>query len=224
MKAVVGIVITFVSVLLSARSLSAQGKFSLSISGSPTYSYSKTKQSVLVPDIGKGGFIPLDLASQSTGRGYTIGLLGRYAFQPKWSVSTGIWMSYNQTDVPTLETSMPVDHSPFGRTRSRHYQVPILVNFQSSARRLSPYFSAGALFSFRSPTYLNIGNDQEIRIAADRRKVTVVPTIGVGAIYRMSNHLSLAVQPTFNYYLPQGTYSSYFSGRASLQTQLFYTF
>ncbi len=210
--------------LLSAHGGFAQGKFSLSTSGAPTYSYSKTKQSVLIPDIGKGGFIPLDLASRSTGRGYTIGLLGRYALQPKWSVSTGIWMSYNQTDVPTFETSMPVDHSPFGRTRSRHYQVPIMVNFQSSARRLSPYFSVGTLFSFRSPTYLNIGNGQEIRLETDKHRVTIVPTVGVGAIYRMSNHLSLSVQPTFNYYLPQGTYSSYFSGRASLQTQLFYTF
>lgn len=223
MKAIVGIITAFVLALLSGHSSVAQGKFSLSVSGAPTYSYSKVRQTVLTPAIGSG-FIPVDLTSRSTGQGYTIGLLGSYAFQPEWSVSAGILMSYNHTDVPIVETSMPVDHSLVGRTRSRHYQVPILVNFQSSTRRLSPYFSAGALLRFRSPTYLNIGNDQEIRLAADRHSVTVVPTIGVGGIYRMTKHLSLAVQPTFNYYLPQGMYSSYFSGWAGLQTQLFYKF
>lgn len=223
MKATIGIVITFVSVLLSAHSGFAQGKLSLSISGAPTYNYLKAEQTLLLPS-NNGATIPVDFSSRITGRGYTIGLMGRYSFRPKWSVSTGTWISYNRTDVPSVEINTPGANLTVGQTRGHNIQVPVLVNFQSSTRRLSPYFSAGALLSFRSANYLNVGNDQEIRIITGKHAVTVVPTIGVGAIYRISNHLSLAVQPTFNYYLPQGTYSSYFSGRASLQTQLFYTF
>ncbi|QJD80805.1 outer membrane beta-barrel protein [Spirosoma rhododendri] len=224
MKTVVGVVIAVIMVLLSAYSGFAQGKFSLSVSGAPTYSYLKAKQTFLLPGNSNGNIIPVDVSSRITGRGYTVGVMGKYEFVPRWSVSTGVWMSYTRTDMPSVETNTPSVDFIVGQTRGRNVQVPVLVNFQSSTRRLSPYFSAGALLSFRSTNYLNIGNDQEIRIKTGKHAVTVVPTVGVGAIYRMSNHLSLAVQPTFNYYLPQGTYSSYFSGRASLQTQVFYTF
>jgi hypothetical protein len=224
MRYVAGVIAIIVAVLIPLSNTFAQGKFSLSISGAPTYSYLKAEQTILLPDYSNGNIIPVDFSSRTTGRGYTIGLMGRYSFRRKWSVSTGAWMNYNRTDVPSVETNTPGVNLTVGQTRGRNVQVPVLVNFQSSTRRLSPYFSAGALLSFRSANYLNVGNDQEIRIKTGKHDVTIVPTVGVGVIYRMSNHLSLAVQPTFNYYLPQGTYSSYFSGQASLQTQLFYTF
>ncbi len=224
MKTVFGIVVMHGCLLLSAHGGFAQGKFSLSISGAPTYSYSNIRQNfIIVPGDGSAAIVLPNFATKTKGYGYTVGILGKYEFVPRWSVSTGVWMSYNRTNPPNLPPDIPTDLL-VGQTRGRNVQVPVLVNFQSSIRRLSPYFSAGTLFSFRSPTYLNIGNGQEIRLETDKHRVTIVPTVGVGAIYRMSNHLSLSVQPTFNYYLPQGTYSSYFSGRASLQTQLFYTF
>jgi hypothetical protein len=224
MKTVVGIVTVFVMVLLSAHSSSAQDKFSLSISGAPAYSYSNIRQNfIIVPGDGSEAIVLPDFATKTKGYSYTVGVMGKYEFVPRWSVATGVWMSYNRTNPPNLPPYVPADLL-VGQSHQRNVQIPMLVNFQSSTRRLSPYFSAGALLSFRSPTYLNIGNGQEIRLIIDKHSVAVVPTIGVGAIYRMSNHLSLSVQPTFNYYLPQGTYSSYFSGRASLQTQLFYTF
>lgn len=223
MKTVFGIVVAFATMLLSAHTGFAQGKFSLSISGAPTYSYSNVRRDVLVLGIGGSPVLLPDFTTKTKGYGYTVGVMGRYEFVPRWSVSTGVWMSYNRTEPPNFPPNTPGDLL-VGQSHSHHYQVPLLVNFQSSTRRLSPYFSAGVLLNFRSPTYLNIGNNQELSLRLDRNDITVVPTVGVGAIYRITNHLSLAVQPTFNYYLPQGTYSSYFSGRASLQTQVFYTF
>lgn len=223
MKTVVSIVAAFVTVSFFACNSFAQGKFSLSISGAPAYSYSNVRRDVLVLGIGGSPILLPDFTTKTKGYGYTVGVMGKYEFVPRWSVSTGIWMSYNRTEPPAYQSNTPGDPL-VGQSRSHHYQVPLLINFQSSARRLSPYFSAGVLLNFRSPTYLNIGNNQELSLRLDRNDITVVPTVGVGAIYRITNHLSLAVQPTFNYYLPQGTYSSYFSGRASLQTQVFYTF
>ncbi len=208
MKTIVSIVTAFISVLLSAHGSLAQGKFSLSVSGAPTYSYSNVRQNfIIVPGDGSGAIVLPDFATKTKGYGYTVGVMGRYEFIPRWSVATGVWMSYNRTNPPSLPSSIPADLR-VGQTRGRTIQVPILINFQSSVRRLSPYFSAGALFSFRSPTYLNIGNGQEIRLATDRHVVRVVLTIGAGVIYRMNDHLALTVQPMVNYYLPQGTYSS----------------
>ncbi len=223
MKTVVGVVTAFITVLLSAQNGFAQGKFSLSISGAPTYSYANIRRNVLLPTPGGSSILLPDFTTKTKGYGYTDGVMGKYEFVPRWSVSTGVWISYNRTEPPTYPSGIPVDLL-IGQARSHHYQVPVLVNFQSSPRRLSPYFSAGVLLSFRSSTYVNIGNGQELRVRLDQNDVTVVPTVGVGAICRLNTHLSLSVQPTFNYYLPQGTYSSYFSGRASLQTQVFYTF
>lgn len=103
----------------------AQRKFAFSAIVAPFYGHTKTKTTILLPDYnGSETLSPQELKSESSPKGYWIGLNGRYSFSQKWSASTGLWFSQSKS-----KTSA-------SRRRSHNFSIPVMVNFQTSERKL----------------------------------------------------------------------------------------
>ncbi|GAB3902025.1 outer membrane beta-barrel protein [Spirosoma agri] len=139
----------------------------------------------------------------------SLGLTARYHFNPHWEVSTGVFHYSNKAyiDIPS------VGSVPFS---SSGWQVPILLNYRLTAYRVSPYFSAGALFA-KSKTF----TEAPVRTDA---------VIGVGVDYQFTSSLSLLIQPmashSFERPVDEATfqYSNYRSYSLGVQTQLVWHF
>ena len=142
----------------------------------------------------------------------SLGLTARYHFTPQWHVSVGA-LYYRDANHNRSLAGPYGDFAPF---ISKGWQLPLLVNYRLTDRRLSPYFSTGALFS-RSNTFTG-------------RPITTDGVVGVGLVYRLDEGLSLLLQPSasYSFYRPAGDavytliqYSSYSLG---IQTQLIWRF
>lgn len=215
MKVLLGLV----SVSLFYAPVFGQSNLSLSLSAAPHYDFSSIKRTDYFPDSKSGVAIPVDWTSRQTGQGYSVGLMAHYAFPPRWSLSTGLWLNHTYYKAPVITTNPAVLISS-GATRQRNYQIPLLVNYQSATRRLSPYFSAGTLFSFPAITFFS-GSDNPGKFG--NRRVRVVPAVAAGLHYRLNAHLSLSAQPMLSYYLPNSKEITYYNSyRLSVQTQLVY--
>ncbi|GAB3788487.1 hypothetical protein GCM10028818_55140 [Spirosoma horti] len=156
-----------------------------------------------------------------------MGLSSRYSFSPKWSASAGIWATHVLSstayfDINGSSIRIPYHYShPF----TNAYKVPLSVNYQSSKNRLSPYFSIGASLDFRGVSYVDLaGNGQEVPVKLGKALI-VTPLVGIGAIYRLNNHLLAVAQPTIQYNVQSHpTYSYYHSYQIGLQMQLMHQF
>lgn len=136
----------------SLTTVFGQHKFALSIQLAPIYTHADAKISFPLANQS-----PTDeLIAVSNGLKYSLGVTTRYAFSPKWSIGAGIWAThsavgkevYMQNGIPT--TIRYQYKHPF----TNLYKAPLLINYQSSTNRLSPYFSAGVTFDFRGTSYL----------------------------------------------------------------------
>lgn len=142
----------------------------------------------------------------------SFGLALRYDFTPKLDLSVG--GLFNRT-----ADHIQIPRQPYGDSGpfiSKGIQVPVLISYRLTDKRLSPYFSAGALFT-KSKTFT------EAPIKADG-------IIGIGLTYRFDPGVSLLLQPTAGYPLTRpasdafyrvDNYSSYSFG---IQTQLIWRF
>jgi hypothetical protein len=224
MKFIVCVILIWTVYLVSLKSVLGQGKFSLSLSGAPNYGYTSTHFSSTFPMINGG--MPLDIRIRQTTQIYTVGLMARYAISNQFSIATGIWRNYSSYQLPTITTipdqaANPNDPQIIGTaSHKRNYQLPVLVNFQSSAKRLSPYFSVGGLVDFPAVTVFENGSTGK----TPNQNIRVFPTIGAGIIYQLNDQFSLVAQPTFTYILPSVTYIDYQNYQLGLQLQLMYRF
>lgn len=142
----------------------------------------------------------------------SFGLTTRYHFTPQWDVSVGAFY-YTNTAYLTNPTNPYGESIPF---TSEGGQVPVLVSYRLTDRRLSPYLSAGAIFA-KSKTF----TEAPIKIDG---------VVGAGLNYRFDSGLSLLVQPTVSYSLTkpvndafyQVTNYSFYS--LGVQTQLIWRF
>ncbi|MFD2571054.1 outer membrane beta-barrel protein [Spirosoma soli] len=154
--------------------------------------------------------------TQFRASGYNIissfGLTTRYHFTPQWNLSVGVLYNRN-TDYIQSPQSPYGEPTPF---TSEGWQVPVLVSYRLTSRRLSTYFSTGALLT-KSKTFT------EAPIRTDG-------VVGVGLAYQFDSGLSLLLQPTASYpftkpasdaFYQVTNYSSYSIG---LQTQLIWHF
>ena len=154
--------------------------------------------------------------TQILASGYSIvssfGLTARYRFNPRWDVSIGA-LYYRDANYNKSPQGPYGDFAPF---ISKGWQLPLLVNYRLTDRRLSPYFSTGVIFA-RSSTFTG-------------RPITTDGVVGVGLIYRLDAGLSLLVQPTasYSFYRPASdavyTLTQYSSYSLGLQTQLIWSF
>lgn len=224
MRQLIRFVGIWIALVINHSPMFGQNKFSFSISAAPCYTYSNTTSTLQYP-LGNSTILPVDVHYQQKGSGYSVGVLARYEFSAHFSVSSGIWLNHNHYNQPTINTNPDLTLNPNGiqvvggPSNTRNYQIPLLVNYQSSTKRLSPYFSAG--------TYINLPYTKifpEGTTTVPNQKIRLYPTIGAGIKYQLSNHLSLVTQPTFTYLVPISTYISYQYYQLSLQTQLLYKF
>ncbi len=124
-------------------------------------------------------------STQFLASGYNIvssfGLTARYHFTPQWNLSIGVL--YNRsTNFTKSPKSSYGDPTPF---TTEGWQLPVLVNYRLTSRRLSPYFSTGALFT-KSKTFT-------------KAPIRTDGVAGVGLDYRFDSGLSLLLQPTASY-------------------------
>lgn len=225
MKFTSRLIIIWLSLLGALSPVFGQPKFSLAVRLGYGQSHSDYKIITPIPDP-ITQVSPSELVASSNGNGYGVGLLVRYAFSPKWSVNAGIsagqslsakgYFSQNGNEIPINYTN--THRNEFA------YSVPLQINYQSSTKRLSPYFSIGASLGFRAKSYVDLGNGQEVAVKLGK-PVFITPGVGVGIIYRLNEHYSLIVQPGFSYNVQaHPTYVYYHAYSVGLSTQLMYTF
>lgn len=155
-------------------------------------------------------------STQFQASGYNLissfGLTARYHFTPQWDVSVGAFYYRNTNHIQS-------PRGPYGKPTpftSQGRQLSALVNYRSTGHRLSPYLSAGAIFT-QSKTFTE-------------RPITTDGVVGIGLNYRIDSGLSLLLQPTasYSFYRPASdafyqvaNYSAYSLG---VQTQLIWRF
>ena len=219
---------TLICLLLigSVGTVFGQHKFALSIQLAPIYTHADSK--VIFPFADPATQFPTtEFSAVSNGLNYSLGVAARYAFSPKWSVGTGIWATHSAVGKSDyLQNGIPFTvRYQYNHPFTNLYKVPLLINYQSSTKRLSPYFSAGATFDFRGTSYVDLNGNGELTPIKFGKAMVITPLLGVGVIYDLSDRMSLIVQPTIQYNVESHpSYSYYHSYQLSLQTQLMYRF
>lgn len=202
-----------------------QHKWAISATATPLYEQANYRRLYLYPDSDGQIVEPVFLSGKRSAWGYEAGLTLRYTYAPGWSVGTGVW--YRQL---TLRQGRPVDAGE-GTTavRSRAVRVPLLLNYQYSTKRLSPYFSAGVLLDFSMASRVVVTRDgestQRLRLGTSLGPVFHA-LLGAGAQYRVNSRYSFIVQPVGTYNLGRfgGSYDNNPAYELSLLTQVVYTF
>lgn len=175
--------------LFSWSATYGQSKFAFSATAAPFYGHVKSSATIIIPDE-NGILTSQEWKSKYSSTGYWIGLNGRYSFSEKWSASTGLWFTGSRVNTSTSQS------------RSHNFSIPVMVNFQPAEKKLSPYFSAGALWNFRTTSRLDIPDIGMVVFKSDKNTYRISPTVGAGVIYHFATHLSLIAQPTFSYQIP----------------------
>lgn len=187
--------------LTAAASSVAQSRVSIA----PLYWYNYGQYKYQIHSVYDGSDTQLSGHDNSS----SIGLTARYHFTPKWDVSAGILLNRNSSQL----TNPNFPQTDIGIIRT-YLQVPVLANYRMTDRRLSPYFSAGAL----------LGKSQT------SAPVKMNGVIGIGVDYRFNSSLSLLLQPTATYLFnkpisdPLFQISGYSSYSLGVQTQLIWRF
>lgn len=176
--------------LFSWSAATGQTKFAFSATVAPFYAHNKNTV-ILPPDSGFDPNLGGKWTSKVSPKGYWVGLNGRYSFSKKWSASTGLWFSQSRLKISNSSS------------RSHNFAIPVMVNFETSERKLSPYFSAGGLWNFASTSLATIKDIGTVIFKSDKGGISrFLPTVGAGVIYHFASHFSLIAQPTFGYAIP----------------------
>lgn len=215
--------------LLCLLSLTTFGQRIVSIQATATPTLVRTAydRMYLYPESDGQVVEPVFLVGTINSAGYTAGLTAHYAYAPGWSVAAGVWYSQHQVSLRQTNPAAPGEVTT--TLRSRTVRVPLLLSYQSSTRRLSPYFSLGLLLDFPMTARVVATRSgqptQRLRLTTDGGPV-FQSLVGAGGRYRLSPRCALVVQPAWSYNLGRfggaQTYRS--STELSLLTQVTYTF
>ena len=194
-----------IMLMLTAPSL-AQSRFSLA----PAYWFNYNPYSSQATYSYNGLTTPIFASGYSIVSSF--GLTARYHFTPQWDVSVGALYYRDANHIKSPQGP----YGDFVPLISKGWQLPLLVNYRLTQRRLSPYFSTGAIFA-RSNTFTG-------------RPITTDGVVGIGFSYRLDAGLSMLVQPiaSYSFYRPANdavyNYTQYSSYSLGLQTQLIWSF
>lgn len=161
-----------------------------------------------------------ELGFADRGNGVALGLTGLYELDSTWSITAGLaynWLKYYRR--------LP-ERGVIRKTED--VQLPVMVNYRSSSKRLSPYFSMGAMLEKRmvtrvavSPAYVN----SDIRT---KLPISVWLGMGAGISYRISPKCSFIAQPTLFYMLKTREenllYAKFDSFKLNVQAQFVFYF
>ncbi|MCE7067140.1 PorT family protein [Dyadobacter sp. CY326] len=191
MKSIFYNFLTLLGFLVYGPDAFSQSKFAVSATATPYYGHSKSTVEAMLPDPdGSGAITSQVLRSEVSLKGCSAGLNGRYSFSKRWSASTGLWFNYFSINKSGT------------KSRSHNFSIPIIANLQTSERKLSPYFSAGALWNFVTTSRLTIPDFGTVTLKSGRNTSRISLLIGAGGIYHFGDRLLLIAQPTFTYAIP----------------------
>ncbi len=192
---------TLILILLANTCLLAQNKLSIA----PTYWFLYSNYTYQVQSIYDGTVRSFDGHSVASSTGLNL----RYHFTSRWDLSVGLL--YNRT---TAQLKDPLSNDI--KLTTNYLQVPVLINFRSSVKRLSPYFSVGTILEKSA-----LANNDRVKPSA---------VIAVGVDYRINKNIDWLIQPTGSYlfYKPDSgwlyQFKDYNSYRIGIQTQLMFHF
>ncbi|QDK79945.1 outer membrane beta-barrel protein [Spirosoma sp. KCTC 42546] len=191
---------------LSITLLSAQSRVSIA----PTYWFAYNPYSYQL-DMTYNA-VPTQIQAAGYNTVSSLGLTTRYHVSFRWDLSVGVLYQRNTDHVESPQGP----YSESATFISKGVQIPVVLSYRLNDHRLSPYFSAGALFT-KSITFT------EALVKTDG-------LIGVGLDYQLHSGLSLLVQPTASYGIFQPVpdafprYINYRSYSLGIQTQLIWHF
>jgi hypothetical protein len=192
MKSIIHVYLILAVFVIFCSDAFSQSKFALSATVAPFSGHYKSRVEATLPDPnGSGTLTSQVFESESSPKGYWMGVNGRYSFSPKWSASTGLWYGH-----------AGLKSSGF-RSRSHYFSIPVTASFQTSESSLSPYFSVGALWNLSRTSRVNIPDLGTVIFKSDRFNSKISPMVGAGVIYHFAQRLSLIAQPTFSYDIPR---------------------
>ena len=202
----------------------SQRTVSIRATVAPTLVRTSYNRQFLYPDSDGQVVEPIFLAGRLGAIGYTAGLTAQYTYAPGWSVAAGLWYSQatlRQTRLTTLGNGTTA-------ISSRTLRIPLLLNYQSSTRRLSPYFSLGLLLDFPMASRVVVTRagqpTQHLRLATNAGPV-FQPMLGAGGRYQVNRRWALIVQPIASYNLGRfgGAQTDNSSYELSILAQLMYS-
>ena len=217
--------LSVLSCWLSATRLVGQQKLSVSATVVPTLTYTAHKFRFLYPDSDGQIVEPVYLNGPRWASGYSVGLSVIYTYAPGWSVSSGIW--YQQ--LTTRQSRQAAAGEGMVTLRNRFIRLPLLLNYHSSTKRLSPCFSFGLLTDIPVPSRVVVTRGDEptqyLRLETNSRPIFHL-LVGAGVQYRLNAHYRLMAQPAWTYRFGQlgGASINDPSFGISLLTQVAYEF
>lgn len=204
----------------------AQPKLAVSAIGSPTSCHTNYLNCYFYPESDGQIVEPIFLNGNRWSWGYSAGFSVLYEYAPGWSVSSGLWFQ----QLTTRQARQPAAGEGTVALRGRVIRFPILLNYYSSQKRLSPYFSFGLLTDFPITSRVVVTrtgeSTQYLRLKPILTRPIFHVLLGVGVQYKLNDRYTLIAQPVWAYKFGQiGAASSHNdSYEFSLQTQVAYTF
>lgn len=202
-----------------------QQKLSVSATVAPTYMHTLYKSRFFYPNSDGQIVEPIYMSGKRWAPGYSVGASVLYNYAPGWSVASGIW--YQQ--MTTRQARQTAAGEGTTTVRNRAIRIPVLLNYASSTKRLSPYFSLGFLTDIPLPARVVVvraGQSTQNLVLENSRRPVFNFMLGAGAKYQLSRRYTLLAQPVWTYQLGQlgGASSDNPSYELSLLTQLAYSF
>lgn len=211
--------------LLSQEAL-GQKKLAMSATVAPGLSYTNYQSRYLYPESDGQIVEPVFLDGRRWSWSYSAGLSVIYTYAPGWSVSSGLWFD----EVTTRHPRQPAAGAGTVALHSRVLRIPILLNYQSSDQRLSPYYSFGLLTDLPLQSRVvvtRIGEStQYLRLESINNQPIFHGLLGAGMQYQLTDRFTLMVQPTWTYAFGRfgGARLHDTSFAFKLLTQVVYTF
>lgn len=184
--------------LLTASRCWGQQKLSVSAMVAPTFSRTNYFYRYLYPESDGQVVEPVYLSGVRWAMGFQAGASVMYEYAPGWSVSSGVWY----VQLTTRQARQPAAGEGTVTVRSRAVRLPLLLNYASSTKRLSPYFSFGPLIDVpltgRVVVRRGSQSTQYLRLETTKRPIFHA-LLGVGARYQLNDHYTLIAQPAWAY-------------------------
>lgn len=203
------------------------GQQTLSVSATvvPTLSHTVYKSRFFFPDSDGQVVEPVYMNGLRWASGYSVGASIQYTYAPGWSVSSGIWFQ----QLTTRQARQAVAGEGTITVHKRVARIPLMLNYASSTRRLSPYFSFGLLTDLPLPSRVVVTrtgeSTQYLRLDTSGRPIFQL-LFGAGLQYKLNRRYTLLAQPAWVYTIGQlgGAYTNDPAFELSVLTQLAYSF
>ncbi|GAB3015307.1 PorT family protein [Spirosoma pulveris] len=212
-------------VCLPAALCLGQRKLAVSATVAPTLSHTNYLYRYYYPNSDGQIVEPVYMNGIRWAMGYSAGASVVYTYAPGWSVSSGLLFQ----QLTTRQARQIAAGDGTTTIHNRAIRIPLFLNYASSTKSLSPYFSFGLLTDIPLPSRVVVTrmgqSTQYLTLETSPRPILHL-LAGIGGKYQISKRYTVMAQPVWTYKFGQiggaNTYNSSFE--VSLLTQLAYTF